>query len=139
MPYCGSTERECSQSRVTFQKRHPHFLFNKPAQKKHLINVGQPRDPRLPLCTEMLGPPDEDDLSKSGKLIQQLIDEFITKVVIGPRGAERHQDGAIWWPLSGDDIFVDLVPCLWVHLQDVHIYYCHHRPKERGERNILFF
>lgn len=73
-------------------------------------------DTRRPICIEMVGSPDEDDLSKSGEFIKQLIYELITEVVIRPRGAEGHQDSAIWWPLSGNDIFVDLVPCLWVHL-----------------------
>lgn len=78
--------------------------------------------------------PDEDDFSEICKLIKELINEFITKVVIRARGAERHQDGAIWRPLQGNYIFIDLVSCLRIHLQDVHIYYCYHRPTERKNK-----
>lgn len=79
----------------------------------------------------MSGSPDEDDLSKLSKLVQQLVYERIVKVVVRAGGAERNHDGAIWRPLQGNDIFVDLVPSLRVDLKDVYVYYCHHRPRER--------
>lgn len=66
--------------------------------------------------------PDEDDLSKLSKLVQQLIYECIVKVVVRARGAEGHHDRAIWRTLQGNDVFVNLVPSLRVNLQDVHIY-----------------
>lgn len=84
--------------------------------------------------------PDEDDLSKMSKLVQQLVYERIVKVVVRAGRAEGHQDGAVWRPLQGNDVFVDLVPRVRVDLQDVHIYYRHHRPKERLEtlRTVIF-
>lgn len=82
--------------------------------------------------------PDEDDLSKISKFVQQLVYECIVKVVLRAGGAERHQDGAIWRPLQGNDIFVDLVPSFWVDLQDIHVYYCHHRPRDGGGGTVIF-
>lgn len=75
------------------------------------------------------GLPDEDDLTKLSELIQEVIYKYIIKVVIRAGGAERHHNGAIWRPLQGNDIFVDLASIFWVNLQDVHIYYCPHRPR----------
>ncbi len=88
----------------------------------------------------MSGSPDEDDLSKISKLVQQLVYECIVKVVVGAGGAEWHQDSAIRRPLQGNDVFVDLVPSLRVYLQDVHVYYRHDRPRKRQEtlRTVMF-
>lgn len=58
----------------------------------------------------MLGSPDEGDLSKLTKLVQQLVYESIVEVVIGAGGAEWNHDGAVWRPLQGNDVFVDLMP-----------------------------
>lgn len=85
--------------------------------------------------------PDENDLSKIRKLIKELVNEGIIKIVIRARGAERHQDGAVWRPLLGNHILVDLMSSLRVNLQDVHVYYCHHGPEDGKEQryvDILF-
>ena len=89
----------------------------------------------------MSASPDKYDFSKLSKLVQQFIYECIIEIVFRTRGAQRHQDSAIWRPLQGDDLLVDLVPGLGVHLQDVHIHYGHHRPRE-GQvryRNLMLY
>lgn len=87
------------------------------------------------ICPSVLriqGSPDEYDLPKLSELVQQLIYERVVKVVVRAGGAEWNHDGAIWRPLQGDDVFVDLVPSLWVDFKDVYVHYCHHRPTDGG-------
>lgn len=71
------------------------------------------------------------------ELIQQLIYEGIIKVVVRARGAKGNHYCAIWRSLQCNDIFVNLPTSLWVHLQDVNVNYCHHRPivKEKSSRD----
>lgn len=126
--YSGSTERKGSKCGVTFQVSDPHLLLHKSKKDK--------KDAVSDYCLhegciwwKNSDWPNQDDLSKIRKLVQQLINECIIKVVIWARGAERHKNGAVWRALQGNDIFINLVPCIWVHLKDIHIHYCNYRPR----------
>jgi len=98
------------------------------SHRLEVVHVPPPSPP-----SGFLSSPDEDDLSEISKLVQQLVDESVVEVVVGAGGAERHQDGAIWRPLLGNDLFVDLVSRLRVDLQDVDVDDRHHGSEERRE------
>ncbi|KAG7271926.1 hypothetical protein CRUP_024576 [Coryphaenoides rupestris] len=135
--YGRGAERQSGQSRVALQEGDPHLLLHEPGggvRRRHRKqeetqeeiqeaggDTGSRRRHRNQEETQV-------SVQQDNIYRRQLVDERVVEVVVGPRGAEGHQHGAVRRPLQGDHVLVNLVPRLRVHLQDLHVQHRHHGP-----------